>query len=934
MKKGEKIGRYVIKRKIGAGGMGEVFLARDEQLDRDVALKILLSEFCSDTDRVKRFKFEAKTASSLNHPNIITIYEIVQENESLFIATEFVDGVTLRKRIEQGDLTMYEAIRIAEQVADALAVAHNAHIVHRDIKPENIMIRYDDYVKLLDFGLAKPKFLPLSGTEDDTIQMVKTQPGLVMGSVRYMSPEQARGKETDQSTDVWSLGVVLYEMLTGENPFEGETVSDSLAALIHIEPNPVENIPEKLSALLTKALKKDAKERYQSIRDFAVELKSLRKKLEKDSNAHEVWKGAKTNTLPKQNTSESKTLIHQTVSSENKTASQTAGINATRVNTVSRSKNLKYIPAVFVTVAVLLAFATWFYLPALFASAGSSFDSIRVSRLTDDGNSYGAAVSPDGKLLAHIVSLNRQSKLVVRQISTGSQVEVVSFTDSNFLSPTFSPDGEFIYYVLLGKGVGVLYKVSTLGGQSQKIAEDVDSRVAVSHDGKRLAFHRHNPQEGGDTVYLVDSDGKNLTEIIGSKQVEIDRFGSLMWTDEPNILLVSGISGAYQPSNKVSVITVDTETKETEEPEEFDEINDGRWNSAGRFVWLKNNSGVIFIGKKNAEDTLQIWNLSFTEGKVKPITTDTSDYRSLSISDDGKTLVATKVERNSSLLEFDQKTKQTKQIMGESKTFAGYLGVSQTVEGRILYSKKKGKDVNIFSLDEAGGKEIQLTSNQGVNIFPVATSDGKYIVFSSSRNGSIGIWRMDSDGSNPVELAADESGRDTYPQIINQGKSVIFTRRRNDGGKASLIIVPIDGGEAKPLFPNGNLTELLSQISPDGKSLVFLSYKYNEGTAKIDAFLKFADINGEKITMNERQMDFDLNQLFRWSPDGKSIDFLSNADRNVGRKPLSKRQESVLTSFNSSSVVNFTWANDGKKMFIVKSVIDSDLILIKDSSGT
>jgi len=570
MKKGEKIGRYVIKCKIGAGGMGEVFLARDEQLDRDVALKILLPEFCSDKDRVKRFKFEAKTASSLNHPNIITIYEIGEEDEFLFIATEFVDGVTLRRRIEKGDLTMYEAIKITQQVADALSVAHDAQIVHRDIKPENIMIRNDGYVKLLDFGLAKPKFLPESGTEDDTIQMVKTQPGLVMGSVRYMSPEQARGKETDQSTDVWSLGVVLYEMLTGENPFEGETVSDSLAALIHIEPKPVENIPEELKSVLSKALKKDAKERYQSIRDFAVDLKSIAKKLEKDSNAHQVWQGEKTNSLPRQDTSESKTLIHQTVSSENETASQTANINAAEVSTATKGAGLKYIPAVFVTIAVILAFGTWYYLPALFASSVSNFDSIRVSRLTDDGNSYGATVSPDGKLLAHIVSLNRQSKLVVRQTATGSQVEVVPFTDSKFAQPTFSPDGEFIYYILTEKGIGILYKVSTLGGQSQKIIDDVDSKVAVSPDGKRLAFHRHNPQEGGDTVYLVDADGGNLKQLVDSKQVEVDRFESLMWTNEPNILLASGVSGAYQPSKKVSIITINTETKETDEPEEFD----------------------------------------------------------------------------------------------------------------------------------------------------------------------------------------------------------------------------------------------------------------------------------------------------------------------------------------------------------------------------
>ena len=271
--------------------------------------------------------------------------------------------------------------------------------------------------------------------------------------------------------------------------------------------------------------------------------------------------------------------------------------------------------------------------------------------------------------------------------------------------------------------------------------------------------------------------------------------------------------------------------------------------------------------------------------------------------------------------------------MGESKTFGGHLGVSQMADGKILYSKMNGKDINIFSLDEDGSKETQLTSNKGINIFPVATSDGKYIVFSSNRNGSIGIWRMDSDGSNPVELSAFDGGKDTYPQIINQGKNVIFTRQGNEGGKASLMMVPIEGGEVKPIFSGSNLTELLSQVSNDEKSLVFLSYKFDKDLAKMDVFLKFADIDGAKVTMNNRQMDFDFSQLFRWSPDGKSIDFLSKTDKNVWRRPLSGGQDSALTDFNSSSVMNFTWSNDGKRMFIVKGVVNSDLVLIKDSSG-
>jgi Serine/threonine protein kinase len=273
---GVQFGRYEVGEKIGSGGMGEVYLARDNQLDRNVALKLLLPEFFSDAERIRRFKMEARAASALNHPNIITIHEINEDNDQIYIATEFVDGETLREKIARDKITQIEAVQIAEQVAGALAVAHEAQVIHRDIKPENIMVRRDGIVKILDFGLAKPIFAQNIGAEDETVRLVETQAGLVMGSVRYMSPEQARGKPTDQRTDVWSLGVVLYEMLTGVNPFAGETISDSLAAVIHIEPPPIDHAPEELQRILRKALKKKVDERYQDIKDFALDLRELR----------------------------------------------------------------------------------------------------------------------------------------------------------------------------------------------------------------------------------------------------------------------------------------------------------------------------------------------------------------------------------------------------------------------------------------------------------------------------------------------------------------------------------------------------------------------------------------------------------------------------------------------------------------------------------
>src|SRR5438105_8446286 len=225
---GTKLGRYEIRSKIGAGGMGEVYLAQDAKLDRKVALKILPAELAADEDRMRRFVQEAKAASALNHPNIITIYEIDETGSGHFIATEFIEGETLRER-EQKPLQLSESLDIATQLASALAAAHAAGIVHRDIKPENVMLRHDGIVKVLDFGLAKltDRISPEAvESEALTRANIKTEPGVVMGTVIYMSPEQARGLPVDARTDIFSLGVVIYEMLAARNPFQGATPSD------------------------------------------------------------------------------------------------------------------------------------------------------------------------------------------------------------------------------------------------------------------------------------------------------------------------------------------------------------------------------------------------------------------------------------------------------------------------------------------------------------------------------------------------------------------------------------------------------------------------------------------------------------------------------------------------------------------------------------
>ncbi len=290
---GELIGHYRIESLIGVGGMGEVYLARDERLGRKVALKFLPERLTADKMQLNRFKSEARAASALNHPNILTVYEIGSEGNRHFIATEFIEGVTLRASLARGRMDPGDTLEIAVQVASALAAAHKAGVVHRDIKPENIMLRPDGYVKVLDFGIAKlTEQQPASGKRELQTTTLQTHPGLVMGTARYMSPEQTRGQSAEARSDIWSLGVVIYEMVGGVPPFAGETPSDCIASVLKAEPPPLASLtsgaPIELQLIVQKALRKNRNERYQTIAEMLADLRSVRGKLKREAPAPKI----------------------------------------------------------------------------------------------------------------------------------------------------------------------------------------------------------------------------------------------------------------------------------------------------------------------------------------------------------------------------------------------------------------------------------------------------------------------------------------------------------------------------------------------------------------------------------------------------------------------------------------------------------------------
>ncbi len=927
---GKQFGRYEVRQRLGIGGMGEVYMAHDSQLYRDVGLKILSSEFFTDENRRSRFRQEARAASALNHPNIITIYEIGETDQESFIVTELIDGKTLREIIKHKPLSIIRILKIVEQIANALTAAHNAHIVHRDIKPENVMVRHDGIVKVLDFGLAKPTAYNSNGSTNDD-DFAQTIPGMVMGSVRYMSPEQARGLAVDGRTDIWSMGVVLYEMLAGKVPFNGATPSDTIATVIYKEPEPLSHIipdtPAELQRITRKALQKDCDERYQSVRDFALDVKDLIYELEHENSGEKVRSVSTHFDL-----SENPTMIHQTTSANHPTTATKLSTSGLTHTIAQPGKPIwKFAAASFVLIALmsLLGFGLYRWFSNKTNLANTAFEKTQVSRLNSDGKVALPAISPDGKQIAYISGDVGSRSLVVRQILTDSTITVVPPTNLGFSAITFSPTGDYIYYCLTRSdfSVNTLYQVPTFGGKiPKKLIEDVDSTVTFSPDGKQFAFMRHTANTNEDLFFIVDNDSLNLQQLISTKQTEYDFFTVRpAWSPDGQKILVGAGKRQSGIVNEMSIVEISVKEKKLKT------ISDKKWFRVGSFNWFKDGSGFLFTGRETKNDPVQVWRSSYPNGEIHAVTNDFNDYTELGLSADGNTIITLKGDAVSSLWRFSPTNKENTQITSDSRGLEGNAGLAHSADNKLIYTRTEGKEIDFWMSDADGKNPRPLITDLGFVVNPVPTFDGKYIVFNPQTSKASRIWRMDADGKNAIQLTEENPNyADFNPQVTPDGKTVIFQRQTSDNSRSSLMKISIDGGQSSLIYSDTKLNVFQPVISPDGKRIVFATYD-------IDTFerrIRIATLNGDSFGQIERDLKSDLINFFRWSPDNRSLTILTTKDgvQNLMRLPLDGSEAQSITDFKSGRIFNFSWSNDGKNLFIVRGIINNDLILIRDAS--
>ena len=898
---GTRVSHYEIVRSIGAGGMGEVYLAEDTRLNRRVAIKFLPSDSVADEQANSRLLREAQAAATLEHPHICAVHEIGEADGRQFIVMQYVEGETLADRLKRAPLPLKAALDVAVQVADALAEAHAHGIVHRDIKPANIIINPRGQVKVLDFGLAKRIVVD----SEDKTQKRLSQSGVIMGTVAYMSPEQARGQTVDARTDVWSLGVVLYEMVAGRNPFVGETMSDCLAAILKTEPPPLECQSEaasvELQHILRKALRKDRAERYQTADELLLDLTGLQKRLVGAAESAQAAEHAtQTGDSPAVNTAAQ--------------AEQTQTLRATQPQTqeVAQARRRRILLIGVLAVGLLALSLAGVLLRRARQNTLTALSVGRVNQLTIwSGLDDFASISPDGNTVAYCSDHGGSFEIYVKALTPDAkEIQLTSDRGQNY-EPAWSPDGQHIAYY--SKQRGGIWVMPAAGGDAKQLTE-FGSYPAWSPDGKQIAFQSNPLTDLGaygrnalppSTLWLVAAQGGEPRQLTQVGQ-PAGGHGSPAWSPDGK-----RIAFEVDDYDAASIWTVSVNGNDAKRVSVSPQ-----WHSYGP-VYAPDGQSILY---SRGDGMLQLRVSPDTGepiGEPTPVTGiggPPSFVRRVSFSADGKKAAYSLVRRSESISAVFLQPKSATALgspvalVSNASERNNYPSFSPDGKRIVFVScNVSGTGCHVWLMNTDGSNQTQLTAGEGSQIVPNWFPDMSQVAYVSNRTGHHSYWAINLE-SKREKMLLDLPGGIDYARLSPDGKQIVFNSKRG-GSVINVWTAALAGGEPKQLTFDQEMMGFPAW-SPDGKLIAFQMKRGD------DTHVMVMPSEGGPPT----QLTFDKGQswLYNWSPDGDKILFAGfrNGFWNIWWVSRTTKKEQQLTDYKKlNSFVRYpSWSPSGDQI--------------------
>ncbi|HEY0159146.1 MAG TPA: protein kinase [Thermoanaerobaculia bacterium] len=880
--RGARLGPYRIDAEIGAGGMGHVFRATDTRLDRAVAVKVLPQHRWSDPKIRHRFEREARALSSLSHPNLCALYDVGELTQSgatiPYLVMELLEGETLRDRLQAGRLGVRKALAWGAQIASGLAAAHQKGVVHRDLKPENVFITGGHLLKILDFGLAVT-----TDTHDSATTAMRTEPGMVMGTAHYMSPEQVRGEPLDVRSDIFSFGIVLFEMLTGRVPFHARSSVETMNAILTDDPPDigtlVPSIPDTVEALVRRCLEKDPSQRFSSAGDLAFAL---------DSAARSVTSS---------------------------TPSPAKRRSSAAVPRPSRTRAL-VLGAILLTVIGAAVLSRRSFEP-------QQAQPPRMHPLTYSGRDSDPAVSPDGRLIAFVSTRDGRRRIWLKQLADGTEAAVTAGPED--YAPRFSPDSAVLLFSRNERGTRALYRVGVVGGEPRRLIDNAFDGD-WSPDGKQLAFIRHRAEPRRfSTICLAPVDGGDVREITAT---DTEDLSSPRWSPGGNAIAVTRTTRGTNAGSVLVVDLVSGDKKVLSRPEAHGMLSGTAWVNGGRaLIYAELDAlGSTGLPRPSGSSAIVLHEVDSGEARVLLRNPHSAADR-IDVAGDGRIVFSEDLTRQS-----------LQEVTLDGSRPPRWLSRGMSIDRQpsyarggasVFFASDRGNNVDVWELALDSGSVRRVTDHSGVDWDPYPAGDALF--WSSNRGGHFEVWTSALDGASPRQLTRDGVDAEN-PSLPASGEFLIYdsTNEKTDG----LWRIGRDGSGAKMIVAGETIHP---HISADGQYVAYQSPKPG-GAIGIDV-VRLAD--GKVFTLAGGITGVTTLRA-RWVADTHTVAFRAPGPNGAiaifaqefrpGEDTTATRTQ-LAAGDGSATPETFTFSADGKRAVIAVVEEASGLMMAEGVAG-